>query len=171
MRQIVILQVNLDLNIIPYLDPEEILITYYSNAEELLTFLQKEFEDDTQKVYELIDSTKLDKAREAEEEGLPIAGCQKARMIYFACDWSYKVRRYLCSCEFFIIGNFEFCKFGHAVNVKMFTPFEEEEDQLDETEGFQVSNAYTFVEEQTYIGLYSSAHFEIFYLFFETKKL
>ena len=52
----------------------------------------------------------------------------------------------------------------------MFTPFEAEEDQLDETDGFQVSNAYTFVKEQTYIGLYSSTHFELFYLFFVTKK-
>ena len=41
-------------------------------------------------------------------------------------------------------------------------------DEMDSAP--QVGDRYNFTKERRYVGLYSSTHFELFYVFFVTKK-
>ena len=101
--------------------------------------------------------------------GLPIPGCQKARMIAFFPDGTYQMKKLLCDCNFCNIGLFSQCV-DEEVDIEMNPEFEKEINDVDETKNFVVSDVFTFVEEGNYIGLYSSNHFELFYVLLVTKK-
>ena len=91
-------------------------------------------------------------------------------MIVFFPDGSYSLKKSLCDCGSCLLGNFNECHVSGDIDVPLDPAFVEEVMELDETDNMVIRDSYTFTEEGTYAALYSSTHFELFYLVHVVKK-
>ena len=94
-------------------------------------------------------------------------------MISLFPDGTYQVRQRLCNCPSCLLGLFNECSlFSESGDVCQGVSYEEIPDginKLDETDN-TVGDLYIFTEPGNYVALYSASNFEMFYLFYVTKK-
>lgn len=146
---------------------------FFETADELCEFLQETFSDDDTKTYTTISTVNLQKLRR-KTNGVPIDGCQKARMIALLPDGTFQLRQRLCICEFCSIGKFDQCVAGGDPKNKSGVYYEKLENEfreLDETDDVFPGDEFVYTEPGNYIALYSATNFEQFYLFLVDKKV
>ena len=66
---------------------------FFNNDLELIKFLEKVHEGDTQKYFKHLPSEKIEQARQDKGNGVRIVGCQKSRMISLFPDGSWQIKR------------------------------------------------------------------------------
>ena len=105
-----------------------------------------------------------------EWEMLKIKGCPKARMISFLPSGEYQLNRHMCNCESCLFGDFGKCKLDGDVEGVDVVEYDEEIDFLDDDNNDEdqehnsnSEDMFTFVEEGSFIALYSTPNsFEIY---------
>ena len=134
---------------------------YYGNTEELVTFL-KAIRKNNNFYYKLLDK-ELFLGGQEEREMLKIKGCLKARMMSFLPSGEYQLKRHMWNCESCLFGDFGMCKLdGDCERVDVVEYDEEidclDDDNDDDDEGHNShsENMFTFVEEGSFIALYST---------------
>ena len=133
---------------------------FFNSAKELGEMLRNEFVDDHRKIYNTIETYTLQDLRPHPGE-LKIDGCRRAGMILLLTDGTYRLKNVLCHCSSCLLGNFELCESEIQDDIKV------EGEVLDCGER---NDIITFTNEGSFIALYSSTHFELFYLVKVQKK-
>ena len=136
----------------------------------MIKFLEEIHEGDTQKYFKHLPSEKIEQARQNKENGVRIVGCQKSRMISLFPDGSWQIKRHLCSCDPCKHGEFSKCVgelSDHSIPDEI---IDDNIDLLDENDDMD-PEMYTFIEENSYIALYSAPNsLELFYIVKVVKK-
>ena len=143
---------------------------FFETDLELLEFCKKFHENDDSKYFCCLSREEIDGIRKTKDKGLPIKGCQKARMIAFFPDGTYSTKRHLCSCDSCLSGLFDKCNGDLSIRDEQSndTVEDTELNALDETVDPEM---FTFVDVNSFIALYSdSKSFELFYLLRVTYK-
>ena len=127
---------------------------FFESANELSILLQCTFEDDPMKVYTTISSDELRNNRR-KKGGVPISGCQKARMIALFPDGTYQLSQRLCNCKSCLLGIFDKCSLSTTQNELQggvyYSELEEELISLDETDDLIEGDSFVYAEPGKYM--------------------
>lgn len=138
---------------------------WYETLDDLIPFLEK-YKNDKRYYYTTLDKDKIIETRE-EANDLPIKGCRKSRMFCFFPDGTHQMQRHICSCMSCCIGNFNSCEMYDDIEPEV---ADEDLDNLDDDDENDFTSRLDFVEEGSFVGLYSSETSFEFFLVCEVKS-